>query len=266
MKITKIAIETVAGGTLVTLGMLFAVNEELQEADIAKAFDIASEAAGADKVSRDTGSNPLGTPEMDKALAADQAKLNALTETAAANPTDPSPETETDASPRRRRRASAASEASNSAASSAGETQGAVQDDAAPLPRRRRGSSPAAESTTSSPSAPSASPSGSEAEPRRRRRSEAAPSAATVPTATSEAEPRRRRASTASTTAETAPSHSEITDADLSRAASEGARHLTPKVVLELLSSYGVKSTGELKGGKRAEFLAAVKAAIASAK
>jgi len=55
----------------------------------------------------------------------------------------------------------------------------------------------------------------------------------------------------------------DISDADLSKAASEAARILTPKVILAFLAEFGVKGTQDLKDADRHKFVDGLKAAIA---
>ena len=52
-----------------------------------------------------------------------------------------------------------------------------------------------------------------------------------------------------------APISDEITDADLARAASNGAEEIGPKLVTEILEQFGVGNVSELKGSQRKEFI-----------
>ena len=51
------------------------------------------------------------------------------------------------------------------------------------------------------------------------------------------------------------PVSDEITDADLARAASNGAEEIGPKLVTEILEQFGVGNVSELKGSQRKEFI-----------
>ncbi len=121
-------------------------------------------------------------------------------------------------------------------------------------PRRRRASG------TSAPSAepqPAASTAETPAPVSRRRRSvtEAVAEPAANPSPVPEAAPAptgRRRSVAAGTAATT----SEITDLDLGKAASDAARKLTPKVVMQIVDEdFGVKTVAEIPQERRREFL-----------
>lgn len=51
------------------------------------------------------------------------------------------------------------------------------------------------------------------------------------------------------------PVSDEITDADLAKAASQGAEQIGPKLVIEILEQFSVGSVSELKGDQRKEFI-----------
>lgn len=63
------------------------------------------------------------------------------------------------------------------------------------------------------------------------------------------ASPKRRRRAKAT------EEQDEISDADVAKAASEGAQHLTPKVVTTILAEYGVSNVAELSQDQRGEFM-----------
>ncbi|HZX69784.1 MAG TPA: hypothetical protein VFE77_03115 [Rhodanobacter sp.] len=80
---------------------------------------------------------------------------------------------------------------------------------------------------------------------------------------------RRRAPATSAETpsiAATASPSEEITDADLAKAASAGARALTPRVVTELVAKFGVKTVGEMKGVQRRDFIDEVRRMIEATK
>ena len=80
---------------------------------------------------------------------------------------------------------------------------------------------------------------------------------ATTDTATDSGNGRRRRRGKAAP-AEEAPAEEvsdEISDADVSRAASQAAEVITPQEVTAVLESFGVASVGELDQAQRREFL-----------
>ena len=54
------------------------------------------------------------------------------------------------------------------------------------------------------------------------------------------------------------PSDDEISDADVAKAASEGAQRLTPKVVTGILEEFGVSNVAELSQEQRREFMKAL--------
>ena len=66
------------------------------------------------------------------------------------------------------------------------------------------------------------------------------------------ASPKRRRRAKAT------EEQDEISDADVAKAASEGAQRLTPKVVTNILSEYGVDNVAELSQNQRREFMTAL--------
>jgi len=52
-----------------------------------------------------------------------------------------------------------------------------------------------------------------------------------------------------------ADARDELTDADVSKAASEGAKRLTPKVVMEILVKIGVECVNDLDQEQRRKFV-----------
>ena len=56
-----------------------------------------------------------------------------------------------------------------------------------------------------------------------------------------------------------ADARDELTDADVSKAASEGAKRLTPKVVMEILVKIGVECVNDLDQEQRRKFVTKVK-------
>lgn len=164
-------------------------------------------------------------------------------------------------------------------APSAGVSQGS-----APASRRRRGgAAPAADPTNST--APNAEPpaqqqtAAASAAPgqtgsRRRRSGGAAddPTSAPAPSAGSDATsaatatpaPSRRRtqAPAVGDVPPAPPVHDDkITDADLSRAASDAAAKITPAEVMKVMAEFGVKSVGAIPQERRRAFLDALKRA-----
>ena len=147
--------------------------------------------------------------------------------------------------------------------------------DAAPAGRRRRHVNPLA-AAEAAPEATAPLP--PEAPTSRRRRgvapAEAAPASAAsaqAPAAATPAPTRRRRAEASSGAAAmaTAPaaapqSPSDLSDADLSKAASTAAASLTPKVVMAYLSEFGVQAVQMLKGDDRRKFVGGLKAKLAA--
>lgn len=59
-------------------------------------------------------------------------------------------------------------------------------------------------------------------------------------------------------------SPSDLSDADLSKAASTAAASLTPKVVMAYLSEFGVQAVQMLKGDDRRKFVGGLKAKLAA--
>lgn len=231
MKIESIAVFHEDKGNLVKVGFRFDVNEELEAEDIVRIFDVLKEISG-------YGGKPAEKPAAE--LAAKPAETD--------NSSQPAAGAEPQAAEgRRRRRSNALGDAETPAASPQSEEAPAAAD-ANPTRRRRGGAVVIVEQTgvqevTSDLTLPTE-------EPRRRRRS------------TNAYQP----ADTASTANTATASPSEITDADLSKAASEGARVLTPKVVMEYLNAeFGVKNVGELKGAQRRGFIDGINSRIARA-
>ena len=108
---------------------------------------------------------------------------------------------------------------------------------------------------------------------RRRRRSESATEEATEgnlrrgrrrregvvdPTPT----PGKSRGGCSPSTTTKSPSDDEISDEDVMRVASEGAQHLTPKVVTEVLEEFGVAHVGEFDQEQRREFIDQIESKI----
>lgn len=287
-------------GTLVDLRLRLFASEEFNSLSVSRIIAAITEAGSRDPLARsvkesveranalaEAGYTAEADAELSEAGKIDPAVLGSPQRSAEAasggteSPTDPRPPTETEASPRRRRRASAESDQSNSAASTAGPSADATttssgQSDANPTRRRRTGGAETATeqagSTETSPSA--TAPQAAEGEPRRRRRAAASSETATTTAGTPATEEtagtstRRRRpsgadgaaASAAPATTAKSPSDDKITDADLSKACSDAARVLTPKVVMEYLGTFGAKQAGELKGDDRRKFLDGLKA------
>lgn len=108
------------------------------------------------------------------------------------------------------------------------------------------------------------------ADPVSRRRRAAPPAAAAQPSPASAPSPAgvgnpasgtsRRRQAPASAPQTQLVVAGELSDADLSKAASEAARVLTPKVVMGILADFGVKGTQDLKGADRRKFVDTLKA------
>lgn len=287
MQIESIAVRHEDAGNLVTVGFRFASNEDLTAEDIVRVYDLLKEISGPSKSRREQLAEEIekATFSTDLAGRGDAKVFAGIT-----------PQIVEEALPaegRRRRRGNALGnpeeEAASDAASppsSAASPIAAAADTSTAAPdggrRRRRASSTESPSTTAAEPAEASeqeTPCQPETTTRRRRRgAEDAPSApetsepAAPPAAAPAEEPqrRRRRSSADAPPLGDAPSpaaspSTDISDADLSKAASEGARALTPKVVMEYLASLGVKTTGELKGGQRREFLDGIKAKIARA-
>jgi len=134
----------------------------------------------------------------------------------------------------------------------------------AATPSRRRGASAGTPSPTPEPATPSAptaqtpastattadpAPAPSAVQSRRRTASTASPETASAPSATT-----------------TSPSDDKVEDSDLAKAASMGARALTPRVVTEFLTTLGVTTVGELQGTMRRHFITAIHKMIDEAK
>ncbi len=169
---------------------------------------------------------------------------------------------EDDEKPRRRRRTKVEMEeareekAIEATIAAAGKTETHTEEQHEELAKRgRRRRRPATEESTT------------EEEPRRRRRRSApedSPSTA-LPAG------RRRRGRSTSDTAPTVDAGSpsggkdEITDRDVSKAASEGAAELTPAAVRGILDQFAVANVGELDQEQRREFIDMVEDAIADA-
>lgn len=111
-----------------------------------------------------------------------------------------------------------------------------------------------------------------EVEPKRRRRRR--PAAVAEENTTEEGKKRRRRRGTVipeddppkrrrRSTANKEPD--EITDRDVSKAASEGAQELTPAAVRGILDQFGVANVGDLDQSQRCEFIDMVDQAIVDA-
>lgn len=141
--------------------------------------------------------------------------------------------------PRRRRRGGEEAASANPPSSSEAESS----------PRRRRRSS-AAEDASSAGTGAEASTEATSTRRTRRASAESAPSQSAPESASSPSEePRRRRR------AAPVEEPKGISDADLTKACSEAARVLTPKVVQEILGEFGVKMANEIKPDDRREFL-----------
>ena len=69
------------------------------------------------------------------------------------------------------------------------------------------------------------------------------------------AEVKKRRNKRKKSQEKEAPVSDEITDADLAKAASNGAEEIGPKLVTEILEQFGVGNVSELKGDQRKEFI-----------
>lgn len=111
-----------------------------------------------------------------------------------------------------------------------------------PLTTRRRRAGADTGSSTTAP----ASDAGASAGPRRSRRSEPAEAPA-------EETPRRRRRTEE-------PEDKGISDADLTKAASQAGQKISPKVVMQIIKEdYGVETVNEIPKDKRQEFLDTLK-------
>ena len=141
--------------------------------------------------------------------------------------------------------------------------------DAAPAGRRRRHVNPLA-AAEAAPEATAPLPPEAPSDDL----SEACSKLRTVSVAATPAPTRRRRAAPAEASSgaaamATAPaaapqSPSDLSDADLSKAASTAAASLTPKVVMAYLSEFGVQAVQMLKGDDRRKFVGGLKAKLAA--
>lgn len=236
MKISGIAVRNILDGTVeVSVSAVFDQRESLEPTDVARILDSIREAAGSDKPAPETA-GPTSERRSRRSSGAEPASA---TENATAAATD---------APGRRRRSSAAAPE--------------PEVEAAPLARRRRsgtaaGTAEPSEATRAAETAPAST------EGRRRRgAAEAAPEA--VPTegrrrrgAAPAAEPQEKAAAPATRSRRPIASAaaSEISDADLSKAASECARICTPAVVKDILKDFHVDKVGDIKPVERQEFL-----------
>ncbi len=180
-------------------------------------------------------------------------------------PTPSVPEEEQPQKPRRQRRTKAEMEEARAAEAESNKFEEDVQaaaqevqeeiDAAEPAPRRRRKGAPEAEAEEKSTG-------------RRRRRSAPAEDPTDAPPAG-----RRRRGSRKGSPisadagqsedpVDSPPPEDEITDRDVSKAASEGAQELTPAIVREVLDQFGVGNVADLDQGQRREFIDMIDAEI----
>ena len=149
--------------------------------------------------------------------------------------------------PRRQRRTKAEMAEAKAMDAEAADEGDAVDEDAKPRRHRRR---PATEENVT------------EEEPRRRRRRS--------PPEDSPKPGRRRRMSSVGKNDKPDPDYDpsdkdEITDRDVSKAASEGAAELTPAAVRGILDQFAVANVGELDQGQRREFIDMVEQTIEDA-
>jgi hypothetical protein len=128
-------------------------------------------------------------------------------------------------------------------------------EEAAPA-RRRRASS----ASTSTEPTEARSASG------RRRRRGAAPegeqSASPTESAPSAGRRRGRTSGSAASSAETTSPSSDVTDEDLTKAASQAVPVLGPERIIEILEEFGVSTVGALTGESRQEFLNQLQASV----
>ena len=177
--------------------------------------------------------------------------------------TDTPPESPTEG--RRSRRSSPAAASGETAAASSAASE--PSENPTEGRRRRRGAeaAPSASETSAPATATPAEPTSGSVRRRRAAIEEAAAAPAASPT-----EGRRRRSASATDTPSSnatgsATSPSEITDADLSKAASEGARNLTPKRVEKILEEFKVAKLQDLRDGQRRRFIEIIAAEIEEA-
>ena len=137
------------------------------------------------------------------------------------------------------------------------------EDDADPKPVRRRNRSTSKQKPEASESPDEGVDTGTGKPHRRRRNSkktgDAIEGAEDNVEASDKPEPAKRRRKSKATENVDAD---EISDADLSKAASQGASEITPKGVMEILEQFGVEKVEQLEGGQRREFLDLVNEAI----
>lgn len=136
----------------------------------------------------------------------------------------------------------------------------------APVATTRRSRTAPANPT---PEAAEAQPS-PETEPVSRRRrtpeSAASPAEPSSEAGATGAVSRRRRVSGSAELTPAPEAKAELTDSDLSKAASEAARTLTPNGVKEVLATFGVETVNKLVGEDRALFMLDLDEAISKAK
>ncbi len=170
--------------------------------------------------------------------------------------------------PRRRRRTKAEMEEARAAEAESNKFEEDVQaaaqevqeeiDAAEPAPRRRRKGAPEPDTQA-------------EDDPARRRRRRSAPAEDPTTAPTAGRKRRSRRGNGSSTDADESPVDSptpvdsEITDRDVSKAASEGAQEIGPKAVRGILDQFGVSNVADLDQGQRREFIGLIDDAIEDA-
>lgn len=238
MKIVAIAAEQFDGYQDVTVKFRIVSNEELELSDTDRLLDCLREVGG----QAERKSQPYTEQERTDKLASDaEALQGGRRRRGAANPIpSPSPaseaEMETTSSDRRRRRGSTAAQedVTHESQNSANENPIATSSDRATEGRRR-----------GSPTEPAQQPQASAASAGGRRRSPTANPTPTPATATS--------------------TSAKITDADLSKACSQGALALGPDGVLAILGEFGVKRSNELDEKQRQPFLDALQEDIEKA-
>lgn len=190
---------------------------------------------------------------------------------------DPTPSPSTSSSTVTRRRRAVSADASPEAPAT---TSAPSASSTTPISRRRRAGAAVSTDAPAAPTSEEAAPAAQPGPTRRRRASAAvedgASAAASQPEPTVAAETatsasRRRRGAGATTPAQPSPTTgaspntaaTEYTDQDLSKAASDAARRITPASVMRVLkNTFGVDRVDELKGEQRAQFVGKLEAAV----